>query len=187
MKLYDSDHFALVGVRVTGKKRTNGILCFEGLPSVYGQAKAVCALEDGRVLYAGRNNDIHSRAHRLGTVVTVTGREGVTVTYGRLSGRTVNTGDTVRKGEIIGYEGSSGSGSGSFLTLEFRRNGRRVDGCEYLGIRPEPCVYRQSDSAPADVVCRACGLTDCMRAYIDLYPDSSDLWRRIYNKLSAGG
>lgn len=184
MKLYKSNHFALIGIRTTGKKQTNGILMFEGLPSVYGSSKAVCAIEDGTVIRAGRNNDIHSREHRLGTVVTLTGRDGVTVTYGRLSKRTVNVGDSVKSGDIIGYEGSSGSGAGSYLMLEFRRNGRRVDGCDYLGIRPKPSVFTPDDVPPSEVVCRACGLSERMRAYVDLCPEADELWKRICNKLS---
>lgn len=185
MKLYKSAHFALVDIRATGKKNVKGILCFEGLPSVYGNAKAVCAIEDGVVVWAGRSNDVKSRVHRIGTAVTLTGHDGVTVTYGRLSRRTVNTGDYVRRGEVIGYEGSTGSGRESYLLLEFRRNGRRVDGCEYLGILPRLTVFTPEDIPVADVVCQACGLTSKMRAYMNLCPEAETMWELIYNKLTS--
>jgi len=185
MKLYKSMHFALVDIRSTGKKETNGILCFQGLPSVYGSAKAVCSVEGGVVISAGRNNDQNSRAHRLGTAVTVRTVNGVEITYGRLSQRVVHKGDRVEHGQLIGYEGSTGSGTGSYLLLEFRRNGRRIDGCEYLGILPHTRVFSPEDIPIADAVCRACGLTDRMRDHLELCPDASDMWKLIYNKLTA--
>lgn len=68
MQLYKSGHFALTEIRRSGKKDTAGILCFEGLPSVFGSKKEVLALEDGVVLRAGRCTDLKSRDHRLGTL-----------------------------------------------------------------------------------------------------------------------
>ncbi len=182
-KLYKSEHFALVDIRSTGKKKTNGILCFQGLPSVFGSPDAVCALEEGTVIVAGRNNDIHSRSHRMGTMVCILGKSGVCVTYGRLSRRSVNTGDHVRCGQVIGYEGNTGSGSERYLLLEFRRNGRRVDGCEYLGIRPKPAVFSPEQVALPDVVCRACGFSGAIKEYLIQCPEAEDMWRLIYNKL----
>lgn len=183
MKLYKSAHFLLTEIRTTGKKQTNGVLCFEGLPSVYGSYKEVTAVESGVVIRAGMNYDVSSREHRCGMVVTVTGRNGVTVTYGRLAKRCVNVGDRVRAGDIIGIEGSSGTGSREYLTLEFRRNGRRVDGCEYLGIRAEPCEFKPPIAEPAEVVCRVCGISDKLRTYINSTPEGQELWRKILVRL----
>lgn len=181
--LYKSLHYALTEIRTTGKKETSGVLCFEGLPSVYGSSKEVIALEDGVVLRAMTNYDIRSREHRLGMFVTLTGHDGVTVTYGRLAHRFVEEGDYVRAGEIIGIEGSSGTGSAEYLTLEFRRNGRRVDGCNYLGIPHKTCEFKPPVSEPADAVCRACGISDKMRIYIDSSPEAPEVWRKILSKL----
>ena len=36
MQLYASEHFRLIGVRVSGKKKVAGVLCFKGLPSAIG-------------------------------------------------------------------------------------------------------------------------------------------------------
>lgn len=179
MKLYKSNHCVLTEIRTTGKKQTGGVLCFEGLPSVYGSAREVLALEDGVVLRAGRNNDIHSREHRLGTVVTLTGHDGVTVTYGRLECRFVEEGEYVRCGEVIGLQGSSGTGSGEYLTLEFRRNGRRVDGCDYLGIPHKTGEFKPPHEPDADVVCRVCGLNDRIRTYIESCPEAKEMWERV--------
>ena len=59
----------------------------------------------------------------------------------------VKDGDYVRAGQPIGVEGSSGAGKADFLTLEFRRTGRHVDGCGLLGI---DCVCPQEGTEPAD-------------------------------------
>ena len=184
LQLYKSNHFALTEIRATGKKDTRGILCFEGLPSVYGSAKEVTALESGVVMAAGRSLDPHSREYRRGTTVTITGRQGVCITYGRLAHRTVREGDYVSAGQVIGLQGSTGAGCGEYLTLEFRRNGRRVDGCEYLGIPAKPGEFNPPDCRPADVVTRACGLTDLMRVYLDCFEDADALWNKLYNRLA---
>ena len=183
MQLYKSQHFVLSEIRISGKKQTRGALCFEGLPSVYGSDKEVVALEDGIVLRAGRNADIHSREHRLGTLVTLSGHDGATVTYARLAARYVNEGDYVKKGEVIGIQGSSGTGTGEYLLLEFRRNGRRIDGCEYLGIQPNPVEFRPPHEPSVDVVCRVCGLNERMRTYIESCPDAQEIWSRVRSKL----
>ncbi len=185
LNLYKSNHFALTEIRSGGKKGVRGILCFEGLPSVYGSSKEVLALEDGVVLHAGRCIDPRSRDYRRGTVVVISGRNGVTITYGRLSHRFVNAGDYVHQGDSIGVEGSTGSGTRQYLTLEFRRNGRRVDGCDYLGISPEPGEFTPPDCRPSEVVARACGLSEGMRGHIDCYADADELWKRLYLQLSS--
>lgn len=185
MKLYKSRHFVLSEIRITGKKQVRGALCFEGLPSVYGSEKEIVALEDGIVLRAGRNMDIHSREHRLGTLVMMSGHNGATVTYARLAARYVNEGDYVKKGEVIGIQGSSGTGTGEYLLLEFRRNGRRIDGCEYLGIAPKLAEFRPDFEPNVDVVCRICGLSERMRLYIESCPDADEIWSRVRSKLES--
>ena len=183
IRLYRSNHFALTEIRATGKKNVAGVLCFEGLPSVYGSSKEITAVESGVVVRAGKNNNIHSREHRLGTVVTVTGRNGVNLTYGRLACRTVNEGDYVHAGDVIGIEGSSGAGSGDYLTLEFRRNGRRVDGCKYLGIPRKEGEFKPPLEPAAYIVCRACGISEQMRDHINILPEASELWEKLLAKL----
>ena len=47
--------------------------------------------------------------------------------YGHLSAMTVQTGDQVRKGDIIGFVGSTGFTTGPHLHYEWRHQGRAVD------------------------------------------------------------
>ena len=134
-KLYKSKCFKLIEVRKSGKKQTAGILCFRGKPTKYDvTGKVVCAIEDGVVMTSSRCYDAGSRACRRGRIVEIAGENGVVIAYGRLASANVREGDIVRAGDPIGVEGSSGAGTGEYLTLEFRRTNRRVDGCGLLGI-----------------------------------------------------
>ena len=134
-KLYQSQRFQLTEVRVSGKKQTAGILCFRGSPSKLDRTgKVVCAIEDGVVVASERCYDPGSRDFRRGRIVEIAGANGIVIAYGRLASANVREGNVVRAGEPIGIEGNSGAGNGEYLTLEFRRNDRRVDGCGLLGI-----------------------------------------------------
>lgn len=134
-KLYQSQRFQLTEVRVSGKKQTAGTLCFRGSPTKLDRTgKVVCAIEDGVVVVSERCYDPGSRDFRRGRIVEVAGANGIVIAYGRLASANVREGDVVRAGEPIGIEGNSGAGNGEYLTLEFRRNDRRVDGCGLLGI-----------------------------------------------------
>ena len=134
-KLYQSMRFQLTEIRTSGKKQTTGILCFRGSPTKYDlTGKVVCAIEDGVVVASERCYDPGSRDFRRGRIVEIAGASGVTLAYGRLVSANVREGDVVRAGDPIGIEGNSGAGNGEYLTLEFRRNDRRVDGCGLLGI-----------------------------------------------------
>lgn len=134
-KLYQSMRFQLTEVRVSGKKQTAGTLCFRGSPTKLDRTgKVVCAIEDGVVAASERCYAPVSRDFRRGRIVEIAGASGVTIAYGRLASANVRKGDMVRAGDTIGIEGNSGAGNDEYLTLEFRLNGRRVDGCGLLGI-----------------------------------------------------
>ncbi|MCI8388840.1 MAG: M23 family metallopeptidase [Clostridiales bacterium] len=183
MQLYKSGHFLLSEIRTSGKKGVAGVLCFKGLPSPLGSKSEVLAIEDGVVLRAGRCSDLGSREHRIGTYVCVSGKNGVSVLYGRLACRFVRAGDYVSAGDSIGIEGSSGSGRGDFLTLEFRRNGRRVDGCDYLGIPHETNEFLPEDLDPSEIVSKSYQLDDATKEYINGAPNSDELWKKLMRRI----
>lgn len=185
MKLYSSEHFSLNEIRSAGKKEIPGILCFKGLPSVFGSSAEVLAIEDGVVVESGKCNYRGSRKYRLGSFVTIACRNGVSITYGRLACRFAMEGDKVKKGDCIGIEGSSGSGQGEYLTLEFRRNGRRVDGCDYLGIPHIATVFTPKAQTAVDIVAGACKLSDEEKEIFENSPEASRLCSLILPHLAS--
>lgn len=183
MQLYSSRRFALTGIGRQGKKKVAGILDFKGLPSSCGSDTEVLAIDEGIVIDAGRASDPTSRLRRLGTYVTLTGRDGVTVTYSRLASRRVSKGERVLSGQPIGVEGDTGFGFGSFLRLEFRRNGRLIDGCAYLGIKPETREFNFLPYSPAEVVCSVCSIPVDTRRAIDQTPGADYVWQKLLDNL----
>lgn len=183
MDLYSSRKFALTEIHKSGKKQTLGILDFKGVGSKNEDSFEVVALESGKVTAAGRCNSLTSRLHRLGTYVIISGKDGVSVTYSRLSKRYVSVGEYVEKGQPIGIEGDTGSGQGVFLRLEFRKNGRLIDGCAYLGITPEKQKFDNITSSPAEIVCRVCNLPPDVRQVIDNTPHSDYIWQQLLSNL----
>ena len=183
MQLYGSRRYAVISISRRGKKKTPGIIDFKGLPSVCGSETDVLAIDEGIVVEAGRACAGSPRQRRLGTYVTLTGRDGVTITYSRLASRSVKVGDRVIAGQQIGVEGSTGVGTGRFLRLEFRRNGRLIDGCAYLGLKPENGEYSFLPYSPAEVVCKVCNIPIDTRRAIDRTPGADYVWQKILDNL----
>lgn len=184
MHLYGSGRFRMIGCRVAGKKDIAGILYFKGLPSGSGSPNEIFALRDGIVIESGRVFDNHRRISRSGTHVTLLLPDGTTMTYGRLSGRAVSVGDSVRAGDLIGYEGDTGSGRGFYLSLEIRRNGRRIDGCNFLKIPRDPQEFSESDRSAPDIVSKICHLDEKTRSHLDNAPDPTRLWQTLLEHLN---
>lgn len=90
---------------------------------------SVRAADSGQVIYAGWRGG-------YGKVVMINHgeRNGVNLVtlYGHLSGWAVGPGDAVGKGQVIGYEGSTGFSTGPHVHFEIRENGSPVDPYRYL-------------------------------------------------------
>lgn len=80
----------------------------------------VVAAGDGRVSGAGWSGG-------YGRQVRIDHSGGVATSYSHLSGFAVAPGTHVRRGDIIGYVGSTGFSTGPHLHFEVRRNGRPLD------------------------------------------------------------
>jgi len=63
----------------------------------------------------------------LGYYVVISHGNGISTTYGHLSSYVVNKGDVVSKGQLIGYNGSTGNATTPHLHMEVTVNGTRVD------------------------------------------------------------
>jgi murein DD-endopeptidase MepM/ murein hydrolase activator NlpD len=84
----------------------------------YGQP--IFAVTDGVVAYAGRKGG-------YGNFVQLNHGGGLASGYGHMSRIAARPGSRVRRGQIIGYVGSTGLSTGPHLHYELYRNGRAVN------------------------------------------------------------
>lgn len=78
---------------------------------------AIAAADSGNVLYTGWYGG-------YGRVVIVSHGKGMSTLYAHLSRVAVSPGQNVRKGDIVGYEGTTGFSTGPHLHFEVRVNGK---------------------------------------------------------------
>ena len=67
-----------------------------------------------------------------GNYIVISHGNGKTTLYGHMSRRLVKAGDTVKKGQIIGYAGATGVANGPHLHFEIWENGNRVNPLNYF-------------------------------------------------------
>ena len=91
-----------------------------GLDFKAGHGQPIVAVTDGRVLSAGR-------AGGCGNAVKLRHDGGIDTRYCHMSRIAVNRGQSVRRGQVIGYVGSTGLSTGAHLHYEMYRNGRAID------------------------------------------------------------
>lgn len=87
----------------------------------------ILAADSGIVSFAGGDPRIG-----YGNYIIITHGNGYSTLYGHLSGFTVRSGQTIRRGAVIGYEGSTGFSTGPHLHFEVRYNGSYLDPLAYL-------------------------------------------------------
>jgi murein DD-endopeptidase MepM/ murein hydrolase activator NlpD len=80
----------------------------------------IVAAADGKVISAGW-------AGGYGRAVAIAHAEGVETKYGHMSRIVAYPGELVRRGEVIGYVGSSGLSTGPHLHFEVMKNGHPVN------------------------------------------------------------
>ncbi|MBI4446491.1 MAG: M23 family metallopeptidase [Acidobacteria bacterium] len=80
----------------------------------------VIATADGMVLFAGRSLG-------YGKMVSLDHKFGISTRYGHLSRLAVGTGQKVKKGDVIGYVGSTGRATGPHLHYEVRLNNQPLN------------------------------------------------------------
>lgn len=88
----------------------------------------VVAVASGVVTHAGKR-------YGYGLMVEVTHGDGYVTRYGHHKAVLVNTGDIVKKGQVIGEMGSSGRSTGPHVHFEVLKNGRHVDPARYVARR----------------------------------------------------
>lgn len=86
---------------------------------------AIRATADGKVEQAGWNGS-------YGISVTIYHRDGIETLYGHMSRTIVSVGQTVKKGQVIGYEGETGRATGPHVHYQVDVNGSSVNPMTYL-------------------------------------------------------
>jgi murein DD-endopeptidase MepM/ murein hydrolase activator NlpD len=89
------------------------------------QGTPIHVTADGTVILAGMVNG-------YGRLVEVDHGHGVVTRYGHMSGFAVTAGQTVTRGEIVGYVGHTGRTTGNHVHYEVRINGIPVNPHKYL-------------------------------------------------------
>jgi murein DD-endopeptidase MepM/ murein hydrolase activator NlpD len=92
----------------------------QGVDLAAAAGTPIVAAANGRVTSAGWRGG-------YGRAVSIAHGEGIQTTYGHMSRIAAYPGETVRRGQIIGYVGSSGLSTGPHLHFQVTRNGRAVN------------------------------------------------------------
>jgi murein DD-endopeptidase MepM/ murein hydrolase activator NlpD len=91
-----------------------------GIDFAAGHGTPIYATSDGQVRFAGRHG-----GH--GNYVRLDHGGGIGTGYAHMSRIAVSPGNRVRRGQVIGYVGSTGLSTGPHLHYELYRNGRAVN------------------------------------------------------------
>jgi murein DD-endopeptidase MepM/ murein hydrolase activator NlpD len=92
------------------------------------------AAEKGQPVLATADGDVVGAAYTgdYGNLVTLQHRFGITTRYGHLSRFAVKPGQHVKRGDVIGYIGSTGRSTGAHLHYEILVNGRLINPLQLL-------------------------------------------------------
>jgi murein DD-endopeptidase MepM/ murein hydrolase activator NlpD len=97
----------------------------QGIDISTDRGQPVYATADGTVASAGR-------AGEYGNLVVLSHAFGLSTRYGHLSRFNVGVGQPIKRGDIIGYVGSTGRSTGSHLHYEILLNGRLINPLQLL-------------------------------------------------------
>ncbi|MGZ8997542.1 MAG: M23 family metallopeptidase [Allosphingosinicella sp.] len=107
----------------------------------------IFATADGIVGRAGWNDGGY------GNLVEINHGEGIQTRYGHLSRISATPGSRVRRGELIGYMGSTGRSTGSHLHYEVRIDGRAVNPIPFMQSNDAlATLQRHAEAAPMPAV-----------------------------------
>jgi murein DD-endopeptidase MepM/ murein hydrolase activator NlpD len=90
-----------------------------------GMGTEIYAADKGKVVVAEFNSS-------FGNYIVIEHRDGQSSTYAHLSKLEISKGETVAKGQLIGYSGSTGRSTGAHLHYEVRVKGTPVNPKDYL-------------------------------------------------------
>jgi len=87
------------------------------------------ACPKGTIIYAVTDGKVarSNFANGYGNYIIINHSNGVTTAYAHLNTRNVKNGDYVKKGDVIGYVGSTGRSTGPHLHFEVIKNSKKVN------------------------------------------------------------
>ncbi len=105
---------------------------FTGSPAFH-QGLDISA-DRGQPVYATANGAVGSASYsgEYGNLVVINHDFGLSTRYGHLSRFNVKAGDNVKRGDVIGFVGSTGRSTGSHLHYEILVNGRLINPLQLL-------------------------------------------------------
>lgn len=108
-----------------------------------GTDKTIVAPCDGKIGWAGTYNDKASggRTWEWGNYIRLEADGGYMVYLCHMASVSVRMGQTVKAGDVLGVEGSTGYSTGSHCHFELRRGGKSVDPTPMLGIANQTGIY----------------------------------------------
>ena len=107
-----------------GKQVSDFHLGIDVVSSKYG-TDYIVAFDSGKVVYAGMNGS-------YGNVVYIDHGNGYQTRYAHQKYLSVSVGQTVSKGQVIGYMGTTGNSTGNHVHFEVRLNGNTVNPYDYV-------------------------------------------------------
>jgi murein DD-endopeptidase MepM/ murein hydrolase activator NlpD len=102
----------------------------QGLDISTEKGSPVFATADGSVEAAAYSGD-------YGNLIVLKHASGLTTRYGHLSSYAVKPGQTVKRGDVIGYVGSTGRSTGAHLHYEILANGKLINPLQLLTQPPQ--------------------------------------------------
>jgi len=117
----------------------------EGLDIVAPPGTPVLAPADAEVEFAGQLGS-------LGTAVLLRHGQNTVTRFGHLARTVVEPGAHVRRGDVIGYTGSTGRSLGPHLHYEVIMDGQKVDPNDFLLAEPGPEMRARLSSAALDAL-----------------------------------
>lgn len=109
---------------MNGKQVSDFHLGIDLVSSKYG-TDYIVAFESGKVTYAGYNGS-------YGNVVYIDHGNGYQTRYAHQKYLNVKVGQNVKKGDVLGYMGTTGNSTGNHVHFEVRINGNTVNPYDYV-------------------------------------------------------
>jgi murein DD-endopeptidase MepM/ murein hydrolase activator NlpD len=92
------------------------------------------SLEKGSPVYATADGTVEAAAYNgdYGNLIILRHGFGLTTRYGHLSGFNVKAGQTIKRGDVIGFVGATGRATGPHLHYEILANGKLINPLQLL-------------------------------------------------------